>query len=169
MAADKSLVQGAYRAAMANVTKDQSKFFEAETKAVLGFGEAVAKKAIEIDAGPPKDEALEKASQAFREQSVIHGKGEAYQKEATTYLKSQADAFYATKDKMEQARIKQNILTSTSNMNVAVSVQEKLSSSNAFNELDVSDFVKKRWVANDFKNSTYDFEKGDIVFVDRFY
>ena len=166
MAADKSLVQGAYRAAMANVTKDQSKFFEAETKAVLGFGEAVAKKAIEIDAGPPKDEALEKASQAFREQSVIHGKGEAYQKEATTYLKSQADAFYATDDEMEKARIKQNILTSTSNMNVAVSVQEQLSADNAFNELDVSDFVKKRWANDDFKNSIYDHEKGDIVFDD---
>ena len=162
MAADKSLVQGAYRAAMANVTKDQSKFFEA----VLGFGDAVAKKAIEIDAGPPKDEALEKASQAFREQSVINGKGEAYQEAATTYLKSQADAFYATDDEMEKARIKQNILTSTSNMDTAVSVQEKLSSSNAFNELDVSDFVKKRWVAGDFKNSTYDHEKGDIVFPD---
>lgn len=166
MAADKSLVQGAYRAAMANVTKDQSKFFEAETKAVLGFGEAVAKKAIEIDAGPPKDEDFEKAGELFIDQATQMGQD--YQLGAQQYYESLSDEFYnAGDDKFKKSAVKQKVMTGQANMKTVVDLQEKLHMPGALNNYKMSDKLYNLVSNKQFLNSTYDHGAGEIVFGDK--
>lgn len=64
MAADQGLIQGAYRAAMANVQKDYSKFYQAEAAAVAGMAKSLADRFDKLEKQDLKNkESLNKASQ----------------------------------------------------------------------------------------------------------
>lgn len=108
MAADQGLITGAYRAAMANVQKDYSKFYQAEAAGIAGMASALAERADKLEKEDAKNkERLNK----YTDETLMAGASGTEQEQAAveTKLNELADKWEKS-SKSERRRVEAEIV-----------------------------------------------------------
>ena len=109
MAADQGLIQGAYRAAMANVQKDYSKFFQADAAAATGMASALAERAAKLEQEDNKNK--EKLNK-YSDETLMAGAAGTEQEQAAVETKlTELTNKWEKSNKSEQRRIEAQIVS----------------------------------------------------------